>query len=176
MAFLIRNLDHPDPMVQQDITACVARALDKYIHDDRAYEPMTRMTAAKSVVTRMWAIEGLAALTDDFVPWALQLVNDKSPRVREAAYVALGFSLRGGGTLNRPPLGAEGRRLIREAFVVYDLTAPADERASRAIQLCEIAEPAQLPVLQEWFKKEKSKGVREQLQRGIDRLMPKEAK
>lgn len=172
MDFFVRNLDGPDPVVQEHMTICIARALDKYVHDDRAYEPLTRMTVAAKENTRAWAVEGLAALTDEFVPWAVALLADKSPRVRTAAADALGSSLalHGGGTLHRPPLGEVGRRQMADALVGYDLELDAGERTTRAWLLAEVAGPDHLPALEAWYAKDKSKEVRKFLKAGIDRL------
>jgi hypothetical protein len=172
MDFFIRNLDDPDPVIQEHMTICIARALDKYIHDDRAYEPLTRMVSAARENTRAWAIEGLAALTDKFVPWAIQLMSDKSPRVRTAATDALSLSLAlyGGGTIHRPPLGKAGRRQLANGLVNYDLERDAEERASRAWLLAEVVEPKHLARIEEWYKQDRSKAVRKFLKAGIDRI------
>lgn len=134
MDFFVRNLDDADPVVQEHMTICIARALDKYVHDDRAYEPLTRMVSAPKENTRAWAIEGLAALTDNFVPWAIKLLDDKSLRARTSATDAMGSSLaiHGGGTIHRPPLGKAGRRQMADALVGYDLGLGVEERSTRA--------------------------------------------
>ncbi len=172
MAFFVRNLGGPDPVVQEHLTICIARALDKYVHDDRAFEPLVRMSAAPKENTRVWAIQGLAALTDAFVPRAVVLFGDKAARVREAATDAMTFALanHGGGTLHRPALGPAGRLQLGEALASYDLGLPAKERAARAFLLAEVAEPVHLPVLEEWHRKDKSKEVRAHLQTGVDRF------
>lgn len=170
MAFFLRNLDHADPVVQEHVTICVSRALDKYVHDDRALGPLTRMLSNPKPNTRAWAVEGLAALTDEFVPLALPLLNDKAGRVREAASAALSLSMLGGGTTRRPPLGVEGRRRIADFMAAYDLDLPAAERAGRAWFLGETAEPRHLPALAAWYAKDKSKEVRTNLKAGMTRL------
>lgn len=170
MDFFIKNLDHPDPVVQEHMTICIARALDKYVHDDRALEPLQRMLSAAKENTRAWAIEGLKALSDDFVPFALALMNDKSARVRDSASAMLSLAIYGGGTVHRPSLGAKGRRCIAEAMLSYELTLPADQRTTRAWLLGQTAEPEHLPVLEEWHKKDKSKEVKKHLMAGIERL------
>jgi hypothetical protein len=172
MSFFIRNLDDPDPVIQEHMTICIARALDKYVHDDRAYEPLTRMTAAAKENTRGWAIEGLAALTDKFVPWAIRLLDDPSQRVRTAAADALSLSLAlyGGGTIHRPPLGKAARRRMADGLVKYDLERDAAERDTLAWLLAQVAEPKHLPKLEEWHAKDKSKAVKKNLKEGIDRI------
>jgi HEAT repeat protein len=170
MTFFIKNLDHPDPVVQEHMTICTARALDKYIHDDRAFEPLKRMLTAARPNTRAWAVEGLAHLTDDFVPFALEMLTDKTQRVRDAASAALSLSLHGGGTIHRPQLGVKGRRLISEFMASYDLELAAKDRATRAWFLSETADPKHLPVLEAWYAKDKSKEVRKHLLAGIKRL------
>lgn len=169
-AFLIEHMSHPDPVVQEHATIALARALDKYVHDDRATAPLVTMLDAPRDNTRGWALEGLASLTDEFLPHALRLQNDKSARVRDAADAAISLALSGGGTMHRPPLGEVARRQLRDAMLAFDLKRPADERVSRAWFLAQTAEPADLPVLREWHKKDGSKQVKEFLKEGIDRL------
>jgi hypothetical protein len=175
MTFFIKNLDHADPVVQEHATICIARALDKYVHDERAYEPLVRMLSAPAPNTRTWAIEGLAALTVDFVPHAIAMLGDRAARIREAALdqLAMAVAKDGGGTLHRPRLGVIARRQLGEAMVSYDLTQLVGERTSRAFLLAEVAEPDHLPVLEAWFQKDKSQAVRVHLQTGIDRLKGK---
>jgi hypothetical protein len=172
MDFFIRNLDDPDPVIQEHMTICIARALDKYIHDDRAYEPLTRMCCVEKENTRAWAIEGLAALTDEFVPWAIKLLDDNSLRVRTSATDAMGASLaiHGGGTIHRPPLGKIGRLQMADALVNYKLDLDADERSTRAWLLSEVAESKHLPEMEEWHKRDRSKEVKKFLKTGIDRI------
>lgn len=169
MDFFLRNLDGPDPVVQENMTVCIARTLDKYVHDDRAYEPLTRMTAAARIVTRQWAIEGLAALTDEFVPWAIRLLGDRSAKVRTAAIDAMALAI-GSGNPMRPPLGVVGCRQIADALINYDLGLDSKERISRATLLSHVAKPSHLAALKEWHKKDKSKQVREALTDGIKRI------
>ncbi len=172
MTFFLKNLEHPDSVVQEHMTICIARSLDKYIHDDRAFEPLKRMLANAKPNTRAWAIEGLAALTDEVVPLALAMLSDKAERARDAASSALSsaMAVHSGGTIHRPPLGAKGRKQIAEFMANYDLELPADDRATRAWFLSETAEPKYLPALEEWSAKDRSKEVRKHLQAGVRRL------
>ncbi len=170
VAFFIREMENPDPIVGEQMTMSLARALDKYIHDDRAYGPLVAMLDSPRENARGWAIEGLAALTDEFLPHALRLLNDESGRVREAADSSISLSLRGGGTIHRPPLGPAARLRLRDAMLAFDLKLPAADRITRAWFLAQTAEPADLPVLKDWQSKDRSKEVRELLKEGIDRL------
>lgn len=170
VAFLIEHVGHHDPVVQEHATMSLARALDKYVHDDRAAAPLAAALDAPRDNTRAWAIEGLAALTDDFLPHALRLLDAAAARVRDAASSAISFAVRGGGTIHRPPLGEGGRRQLRDAMRAFDLKRPADDRIARAWFLAQTAEPADLPVLQDWQRKDGSKRVKELLAEGIGRL------
>jgi hypothetical protein len=175
MTFFIEFMADPDPSVQEDMTVAVARTLDSYMHFAPAEEPLIEMLDRGSNVAKMWAIEGLAAATDGFLPYALKLLDSKDRLVRKAVYRAIGFGLMGGGIRDRPPMGQSLRELLRERMLSFDPKLPAEERIARASWLAATAKPQDLSVLQEWQRKDGSKFVKSQLQSGIDRIIQDES-
>ena len=109
MTFFLEFMADPDPAVQEDMTVAAARTLDKYMHFAPAEKPLIDVLSRGSNTAKIWAIEGLVALTDDFLPHAVKLLDSKARLVRKAAYRAIGFGLAGGGTRDRPPMGQSGR-------------------------------------------------------------------
>lgn len=173
MTFFLEFMADPDPAVQENMTVAVARTLDKYMHFAPAEKPLIEMLSRGSNIAKAWAIVGLVALTDDFLPYAVKLLDAKAKLVRQAAYSAIGFGLAGGGTRDRPPMGESGRRQLREILLSINLKLPAEERIARASWLAVTAEPQDLSVLQDWLRKDGSKFVKSQLQAGISRITNK---
>ena len=169
-AFITRQLENPDPAVQENMTIALAMAFWRYTRDDRAFEPLVAQLKSKTINTRAWAIEALAHLSDRGVEHILPLLNDKAERVWTEALRSLAFAIAGGGTLSRPPMGPEGLRHIRDAMLKVDRNRDAEFRAGAAHLFAMSALPEDLPELRAWHKKDGSKTVKAHLQRGIERL------
>ncbi len=174
-SLLIRHLDNPDPVVQENMVIALAMCAQRYLPDQRAVEPLLRQLQAKSVNARCWAIRGLACLSEQGVEPILALIDDKNERVRNIALEELSTMLQGGGSTHRAPIGPAGRRHIRDAMLRFDRKRSANDRATAAWLLAQTAEPEDLPALEAWKKKDGSQAVKKFLQEGIDRLQAEPA-